>query len=73
MRWTRRFSLTEKEQINKAKNKLKLFQEKEKVRVTEPVTLYCDNPEHPLFSIKVTVDKPIAVCYYCSKTWILKQ
>ena len=73
MRWTRRFNLTEQEQIEKAKKRVERFNEKEKVYVKEPVTLYCDDESHPLFSIKVTVDKPIAVCYYCSKTWILEQ
>ena len=46
---------------------------KEKIYVSEPVVLSCPDKTHPLFTIRVTKEKPIAVCYYCSKTWILKN
>ena len=69
----KKYSLTEKEKLNKAAKRAALIQEKEKVYLSEPWQGYCDNNDHPLFSIKVTVDKPYGVCYYCSKMWILKK
>jgi uncharacterized Zn-finger protein len=46
---------------------------KETVYIKQPWTGYCDNDEHPMFTISVTEEKPSAVCYYCSKTWKLKK
>lgn len=51
----------------------KLFQEKEKVFVKEPWQGYCDNQDHPLFTIKVDYKRKVSSCYYCSKTWILEE
>lgn len=69
----KRYNLTEKEKVNRAASRAALFQEKEKVFLDEPWQGYCDNDDHPRFSIKVTVDKPYGVCYYCSKVWQLKD
>lgn len=69
----KRYNLTTAEKVNRAAKNAALIQEKEKVHLSEPWQGYCDNDDHPLFSIKVTVDKPWAVCYYCSKMWILKK
>ena len=46
-----------------------LIDKKEKVLLTDEWSGYCDNNDHPLFSINVTHSKPWAVCYYCSKLW----
>lgn len=46
---------------------------KEKIYVNEPVVLSCPDKTHPLFTINISEEKPIAVCYYCSKTWILNN
>lgn len=51
----------------------KLWIQKEKVYVDHPTSFNCPDKSHPLFTIHVTVDKPVAVCYYCSKTWVLKH
>lgn len=51
----------------------KLWIQKEKVYVDHPTSFNCPDKSHPLFTIHVTVDKPVAVCYYCSKTWVLKD
>ena len=69
----KRFNLTEVEQQEKNVNRNDLISKKEKVYVEQPWQGYCDNTDHPLFSINVTVDKPWAACYYCSKLWILNN
>lgn len=69
----KRFNLNEQERNVKRMQRAELWDKKEKVYVNTPWQGYCDNNDHPLFSIKVTVDKPIAACYYCSKTWILGE
>jgi len=51
----------------------KLWIQKEKVYVDHPTSFNCPDKSHPLFTIHVTIDKPVAVCYYCSKTWVLKD
>lgn len=55
------------------KSRKDLWDKKEKVYVDKPWQGYCDNDDHPLFSIKVSIDKPVSVCYYCSKVWILNK
>lgn len=50
-----------------------LWNKKEKFYLNEPASFLCPDKSHPSFSILVTKDKPVAVCYYCSKTWILKN
>lgn len=67
-----RYNLSDKEFAEKQENKRKLMDTKEKVVLTEEFHGYCDNKDHPLFSIKVTIDKPWAACYYCSKLWVLE-
>jgi len=68
-----RYSLSQEEYDAKQKRKAELMAKKEKVTLSEEFNGYCDNEDHPLFSIKVTVDKPWAACYYCSKLWVLKD
>ena len=68
-----RYNLSDAEFAKKQASKAELMAKKEKVIVTEPFTGSCDNTEHPHFTIKVTVDKPWAACYYCSKLWILEE
>lgn len=68
----KRYNLTRKEKIARGAKRSLLMQEKEKVFLDEPWQGYCDNEDHPLFSIKVDHNKKWAVCYYCSKTWLLK-
>ena len=58
--------------IDKEKSKKKLWEDKQKVYLDAPKSFKCDDDTHPLFTIHVTKQQPIAVCYYCSKTWILK-
>ena len=53
--------------------KQKLLDQKETVYIKEPWTGYCDNKEHPRFTIKVDAHKPTGVCFYCSKVWKLKN
>ena len=67
-----RYSLSQKEYEAKQERKAELMAKKEKVIVTGPFTGSCDNMEHPHFTIKVTLDKPWAACYYCSKLWVLE-
>lgn len=67
-----RFNLSDEEFAKKQANKQELMAKKEKVIVTEEFHGSCDNTEHPLFTIKVTLDKPWAACYYCSKLWVLE-
>ena len=50
-----------------------LWNKKEKFYLDAPASFLCPDKSHPSFSILVTKDKPVAVCYYCSKTWILKK
>ena len=47
--------------------------DKEKFAVYEPCTIRCPDTSHPAFYLKISVDKPWAVCYYCSKTWTLEE
>ena len=68
-----RQTLSDAEFAKKQASKAELMAKEEKVIVTEPFTGSCDNTEHPHFTIKVTVDKPWAACYYCSKLWILEE
>ena len=51
----------------------KLWIQKEKVYVDHPTSFNCPDKSHPLFTIHITIDKPVAVCYYCSKTWVLND
>jgi hypothetical protein len=69
----KRYNLTPEEQARHWVAKDYLMKQKEKVYVSEPITCICDNPDHPIFTIKVIVDNPVATCYYCSKTWILEK
>lgn len=68
-----RYNLNAQEKLNKELRKAKLIQEKEKVFLKSEWQGYCDNTDHPLFSVKVTYEKPWATCYYCSKMWILEK
>lgn len=67
----KRYNLSSQEAREKAVRRMELIEKKEKVFLTEPWQGYCDNEDHPLFSIKVTREKTFAACYYCSKLWIL--
>lgn len=69
----KRFNLTEQEKSQLRQKKLDMLMEKETVWLNEPFHGYCDNADHPLFTIKVTLDKQICACYYCSKVYILKR
>lgn len=69
----KRYNLTPNELTERWIAKSNLMADKEKVYTKEPWQGYCDNADHPLFTIKVTVDRPVAACYYCSKTWIYKD
>jgi len=66
-----RYNLSSQEAREKTLRRMELIEKKEKVFLTEPWQGYCDNEDHPLFSIKVTREKTFAACYYCSKLWIL--
>ena len=68
----KRFNLTRREKIARSARRSVLIQEKEKVFLDEPWTGDCDNKDHPRFTIKVDYNKKWAVCYYCSKMWLLK-
>ena len=50
-----------------------IVMKKEIIYVNDPIVLSCPDKSHPLFTINITEEKPIAVCYYCSKTWILNN
>lgn len=67
----KRYNLSLQEAREKAVRRMELIEKKEKVFLTEPWQGYCDNEDHPLFSIKVSREKTFAACYYCSKLWIL--
>lgn len=67
----KRYNLDAQEQMQKHLKRAELIQQKEKVFLTDEWSGYCDNTDHPLFSIKVTKQKPYAACYYCSKLWML--
>jgi len=54
-------------------NRQKLWQDKEKFIVDKTGTWSCPDDSHPLFTIKLTKEKPVASCYYCSKTWIYRE
>lgn len=69
----KRYNLDAQEQMQKQLKRAELIQQKEKVFVDKPWTGYCDNEDHPRFSIKVDYNKKWAVCYYCSKMWILND
>ena len=68
-----KYNLSLEQKLRKQLEKQRLFDEKEKVYVTEPFTGYCDNSDHPLFTIKVDRHKSFAACYYCSKLWIYQE
>ena len=61
------------EQRVMASRKDELWDAKEKTYLDEPTTITCPDDSHPRFTIQVTKEKPVAVCYYCSKTWILDK
>ena len=67
-----RYNLSSEEREAKVNRRNTLIEKKEKVYV-EDFNGYCDNTDHPLFSIKVNKDKQFAACYYCSKLWIYKE
>jgi uncharacterized Zn-finger protein len=67
----KRYNLNAHELMHKKLKRAELFQQKEKVFISDEWSGYCDNTDHPLFSIKVTKQKPFAACYYCSKVWML--
>jgi len=67
----KRYNLNAQERILRNLKRAELIQQKEKVFLTDEWSGYCDNTDHPLFSIKVTKQKPYAACYYCSKLWML--
>jgi hypothetical protein len=67
----KRFGLTAQEKVERQARRNNLIQQKEKILLHDPWQGYCDNTDHPLFTIKVTKEKPYAACYYCSKLWIL--
>lgn len=67
----KRYNLNAQELMHKKLRRAELIQQKEKVFLTDEWSGYCDNTDHPLFSIKVTKQKPYAACYYCSKLWML--
>ena len=69
----KRYNLTQEEYQQRQTEKNALISKKERVLLEQPWQGYCDNKDHPLFSIKVTVDKPWTACYYCSKIWMLKN
>lgn len=69
----KRYNLTAEEKLKLCSDRQNLMADKEKVFLEKEWHGYCDNTEHPLFTIKVTIDKPKAVCYYCSKMYILKD
>jgi len=54
-------------------NRQKLWQDKEKFIVDKTGSWACPDDSHPLFTIMLTKEKPVAVCYYCSKTWIYRD
>ena len=68
-----RYGKSLQEKLQHQVRKQELFDKKEKIYLTEEWTGSCPEEDHPLFTIKVTKEKPFAVCYYCSKTWILKK
>ena len=55
-----------------AKLKAELWEKKEKIFVSKEVSFPCPDDTHPLFTIKVTKNKP-GGCYYCSKVFIYKE
>lgn len=67
----KRYNLTAQEKVQKQLKRAELIQKKEKEFVDKPWQGYCDNEDHPLFTIKVDYNKKWAACYYCSKMWIL--
>ena len=69
----KRYNLSPQEIISRNVRKAELFQQKEKVYLDKPWVGYCDNTDHPLFSIKVDENKKWCACYYCSKVWILGE
>ncbi len=69
----KRFNLSQVEQEQKNIRQADLIEKKEKVLLTDEWSGYCDNNDHPLFSINITYSKPWAVCYYCSKLWLLDK
>ena len=45
---------------------------KETIRVNKESSFPCPDKTHPLFTIRVTKDKP-GICYYCSKLFIYED
>lgn len=68
-----RYNLSAEQKLQKQLKRAELIQKKEKVFLDKPWRGYCDNDEHPLFTINVTEQKPFSACYYCSKVYILKK
>jgi hypothetical protein len=68
-----KYNLSLEQKLRKQIEKQRLFDEKEKVYVTESFKGYCDNTDHPLFTIKVDSHNTFAACYYCSKVWIYQE
>jgi hypothetical protein len=68
-----KYNLTAKQILEKQLKRGELFQKKEKVYLKSPWRGYCDNNEHPLFTINVTEQRPLSACYYCSKVYILEK
>ena len=56
----------------KAEERKKLWAQKEIIHVSKPSSFSCPDDSHPLFTIKVTKEKP-GVCYYCSKVFMYKE
>lgn len=68
-----RYNMTDDEKAKHWANKQHLIEKKETVILKDEWHGYCDNSDHPLFTINVTIDRPFGVCYYCSKVWKLKD
>lgn len=68
-----KYNLSLEQKLRKQIQRQRLFDEKEKVYVTEAYTGYCDNEDHPLFTINVNQHKTMSACYYCSKLWVYQE
>ena len=49
-----------------------LWDNKEKIYVTQETSFTCPDTDHPMFTINVTKNKP-GICYYCSKVFLYKE
>lgn len=65
--------LVRKSRAEKIASRQELWDKKEKKYISEPATFKCPEESHPMFTINVSVEKPVGVCYYCSRVWILKN